>query len=194
MEHIWSSIPGWATFWPLYKMAVENAPDEAHFCEIGSWLGKSATYMAVEIANSGKRIQFDCVDPWEDGGPDLKHKAHLFPEPLYDMFLNNIEPVKEYINPIRKPSLSAARSYKKASLDFVMIDGSHVYEDVKADIKAWLPKIKPGGIIALDDVNWNGPRTAMKELLPMSKVVIHEAPQPKGSTKGPARYAHYVVE
>lgn len=33
----------------------------------------------------------------------------------------------------------------------VLIDGDHSYEGCKGDIEAWLPNIKPGGIIAIHD-------------------------------------------
>ena len=41
----------------------------AHFVEVGSYKGRSTSFMAVEIANSGKQIKFDCVDTWE-GSPE----------------------------------------------------------------------------------------------------------------------------
>jgi predicted O-methyltransferase YrrM len=37
------------------------------------------------------------------------------------------------------------------SIDFVYIDASHEYDDLVADIKAWLPKLNKGGIMAGDD-------------------------------------------
>lgn len=35
--------------------------------------------------------------------------------------------------------------------DLVLIDGDHSYEGCKGDIEAWLPNIKPGGILAIHD-------------------------------------------
>lgn len=49
------------------------------------------------------------------------------------------------------PSLDAAAMFADASIDFVYIDGAHEYDDLKADIIAWGPKVKNGGIIAGDD-------------------------------------------
>ena len=39
--------------------------------------------------------------------------------------------------------------YTDDKVDMVFIDGEHSYEDCKGDIEAWLPNIKPGGIIAI---------------------------------------------
>jgi hypothetical protein len=39
----------------------------------------------------------------------------------------------------------------KHLVDMVFIDGSHSYRGAKGDILAWLPNIKPGGIMAVHD-------------------------------------------
>ena len=49
----------------LYQQVVEKFPDGSHFVEIGAFLGKSSSYMCIEIANSGKNIKFDVVDHWD---------------------------------------------------------------------------------------------------------------------------------
>ena len=38
------------------------------------------------------------------------------------------------------------------SVDILFIDANHLYEDVKADTAAWIPKMAPGGIILWDDI------------------------------------------
>lgn len=65
IQHFWQNIHGWDDgIPPVYQEMVKQAEDGSHFVEVGSWKGKSSAYMAVEIANSGKRIRFDCVDTW----------------------------------------------------------------------------------------------------------------------------------
>ena len=88
---------------------------------------------------------------------------------LYDEFIRNIEPIKHIVNPVRMDSILAAATYADKSLDFVFIDGAHNYESVKADIQAWLPKVKIGGFIGGHDYgndepeNVNGVKKAVDE-------------------------------
>ena len=48
-------------------------------------------------------------------------------------------------------SVDAAAQVEDGSLDFVYIDGNHDYGPVLADMDAWWPKVKPGGIFAGHD-------------------------------------------
>jgi hypothetical protein len=119
--------------------------------------------MAVEIINSGKHINFDVIDTW-NGSTEHQTDPILENDGLYCEFIKNIEPVKHAINTIRMASLDAANTYADESLDFVFIDASHMYEDVKADLIAWYPKIKPGGILAGHDYGtWDGVTRAVNE-------------------------------
>jgi GR25 family glycosyltransferase involved in LPS biosynthesis/predicted O-methyltransferase YrrM len=138
----------WFSYPNLYKSMVEKFPSGSKFVEVGSWKGKSSAYMAVEIANSNKNIDFYCVDTWEGS---IEHKNNTEISMLYDIFLSNMKPVESYYTPLKMKSLDAVSRFGDHSLDFVFIDGSHEYEDVKEDIKAWLPKVKPGGILAGHD-------------------------------------------
>lgn len=193
LEHFHRNIPGWSSFAELYREMVASVRGGAHFVEVGSWLGRSAAFMAVEIHNSGKLIRFDCIDAWSDGGPDLAHKVAKMGEPLLTQFLRNTAPVAHLIHAIQSPSADAAALYDDASLDFVMIDASHVYEDVLADIRAWLPKVKSGGVIGFDDFNWSGVRRAITETIGVDNVEVRVNPTKTKTQKGPTRYAIYRV-
>lgn len=153
VEHFYENIQGWCGFYNIYRNAVNRFPNGSHFVEIGSWKGQSAAFMAVEIINSGKQIKFDCVDTWRGTLNEEQHQQDpsVINDTLYDEFIANMTPVEGYYTPIRMDSVSAAATYPDASLDFVFIDGDHLYEGVRADILAWLPKVKKGGFIAGDD-------------------------------------------
>ena len=167
MEHFFNNIDGWFTFPNLYSSMVSKFTSGSKFVEIGAWKGKSACYMAVEIINSGKDIKFDVVDTWS-GSVEHKEYQSIVEDTLYNEFLRNTEPVKHIINPVRASSLDASKLYEDSSIDFVFIDASHEYEDVKADIAAWLPKVKVGGVIAGHDYTpgaWPGVIQAVDEFV-----------------------------
>lgn len=158
MKHFYEKIEGW---WgcpsdnQLYREVVKYNKDGAHFVEVGSWAGRSSVQMAVNIINSKKNIKFDCVDTWEGSEDGANHKEMdvIKKGKLYDLFLKNTKRVKHVINPIRKPSVEAAKLYEDQSLDFVFLDADHSYESVTEDLNAWFPKLKPDGIFAGHDYN-----------------------------------------
>jgi hypothetical protein len=124
--------------------------------------------MAVEIANSGKQIRFDCIDPW--------NSVQFYLNSL-ELFHTNMQPAVGYYNAIQASSPAAAESYDDASLDFVYIDADHRYAAVSADIKAWLPKIKAGGWLAGHDYrlgHCDGVDRAVADHLPQFDVIPGE--------------------
>jgi len=158
IQHFYQNIHGWASgITEIYKQMVDNAaPGQFyHFVEVGTWKGTSAAFMAVEIANSGKDIQFDCVDTFEGSPNEPSHLVDpsVINKTLYEEFIDNMKPVEGFYRPVKMTSIEAADCYDDQTLDFVFIDAMHDYESVRSDIIAWFPKVKVGGIISGHDFN-----------------------------------------
>lgn len=177
MEHIFH-LPqfgeNWFSYHNLYKEFVERTPNGGKIIEVGVWKGKSVAFLGVEVINSGKNIQIDAVDTWRGTSNEVAHRDDWYVQndKLYELFLENIKPVTrgvhqhDVIRPVRKTSLDAAQDYPDRSLDAVFIDAAHDYDSVCADIRAWLPKVKPGGILAGHDWSWPTVRQAVQDTLP----------------------------
>ncbi len=57
------------------------------------------------------------------------------------------KPVNWYI----ERSVEAAKRFPVESLDFVYVDAAHDYDNVRADVEAWYPLVKVGGIVGGHD-------------------------------------------
>lgn len=168
----YKKIHGWFDYEAVYDQAVEDAYETipSVFVEVGSWLGRSACYMAELIQISGKPITLYCVDHFEGSE---EHKKFLSRKDisLHDQFIENITKggFTDVIKTISEQSVFASRHYFNFdSIDFCFIDASHDYHSVKEDILAWRPKVKQGGILAGHDYSNAHPGVikAVNEMVP----------------------------
>jgi predicted O-methyltransferase YrrM len=131
---------------------IERLPHKAHILELGTYKGKSFSYLLIEAINSGKDISVTGLDGfgWEDV------------RPAFDGFM---KPFEKHYNVFKGNAVDLAPYFTDQSLDFVFIDLSHTYEDTLREIRTYLPKIKPGGIIAGHDYHpeWPGVIKAVNE-------------------------------
>jgi len=149
LEHQYNTIGGWFNFQDIYSHMVTYF-DKGHFVEIGTFMGKSASFMGVEIINSGKPIIFDTIDTFEGSPEEINGKHSIYNKiDIKERAVNNLKNIP--VNIINCDSLSVAKSHMEESLEFVFIDGAHDYTSVLNDIKAWYPKIKKGGYIGGHD-------------------------------------------
>ena len=186
MEHFFQNTIGedWFTYPNLYSFVPQYFGEEAKFVEVGVWKGRSVSYLAVEDINANKNQKIYAVDTWagseehtDPNNPNYNPELTQDPDWLYNLYLQNIEPVKDIITSIKKSSLEAVNDFEDESLDFVFIDAAHDYENVKADILAWLPKIKRTGILAGHDYWPNDPvQIAVDEIFSSFKI---EKPYPR---------------
>jgi len=84
---------------------------------------------------------------------------------------NNTFSLKNF-NFIKDFSYNVVKNWNK-SFDYIFIDGSHIYEDVKKDFEDWFPLLEKGGIISFHDSTmyrggmeyWPGPSHLADELI-----------------------------
>ncbi len=184
MINTWQDIPGFFDFQDVYDQAAAEAKRRDILIEVGSFLGKSTAYMAERIkASPNFPLHFFAVDPWDEKDyadwwitccnpfPHPWPVPELIGKTLWEAFHFSMRETGSHlwINQLRMKSLPAAKRFEDGSVFFVFIDADHRYEAVKDDIAAWLPKIRPGGIIAGHDyyaTDWPGVAQAVDEAFP----------------------------
>lgn len=144
----------------------KQAAEAQHVVEVGVWLGRSTKAMAETCPGT-----IYAVDTWEGVPDDPDQHGRLYEDgvdTVFDRFRANLkrEIRSGKVIPVRTTSLQAAEWTNGSPCDFVFIDADHRYEAVCDDIRAWLPKIMPGGILAGHDYGWPGVNAAVNELLP----------------------------
>jgi tetratricopeptide (TPR) repeat protein/glycosyltransferase involved in cell wall biosynthesis len=151
-------IDGWMLY-PELLWLYETAERMQSVVEVGSWKGRSTH----AIASGCRRGEVWAVDHFRGSkGEEVQHAEAANPENIYRQFLNNTEELNN-LHILRMGSLEAAERFDDHSVDMVFIDAGHTYEDVKADIEAWLPKARI--LIAGHDFapEWPGVRRAVTE-------------------------------
>lgn len=154
MEHFYENIPGWFSYDYIYKDMVEQAEGDCLFVEIGSFRGRSTAFLAVEIANSGKNIRLECIDPMKLLGhyaESAVEKPEEFAGYSAPKFHERLASVKDHYKLHEMTSDEAVNLFEDGTIDFIMIDGDHSYEGVKKDLINFLPKMRSGGLVTGDD-------------------------------------------
>jgi len=159
----------------LMKLLGEVACPNMKVVEVGSWIGSSTAVIADHVSvYNGKVI---AVDHWQ-GNPGvaphrIADRIDVFLVFKYNMIALGLW---DCVCPIVTDSITASTFLADESFDLVFIDADHSYEAVKADIQAWTPKVKHGGILCGHDysASHEGLKQAVDELLkPKVKVMPH---------------------
>lgn len=142
-------IEGWMTPAEL-QWLFEQAKGLKMVAEIGAWKGRSTH----ALLSAGPIVH--TVDTWKGSDSEPAQQAAAKDDAVYWEFalgpagrMHAAEPQNLFVHRMR--SIEAARNFLDGTFDLVFIDGEHTYEAVKADIEAWLPKVKDGGLICGHD-------------------------------------------
>jgi cephalosporin hydroxylase len=180
-------IPGWYD-WEITYQELVTRTDSGLIVEVGSYLGLSLCSLGQMIKNSGKPLHAIGVDTCRGTGIENGYDHHAaavkdgggtFAGTLHR---NVIEcGLSRYVSLIVADSRTAAGFFADESLAAVCLDAQHDYENVKADIAFWLPKVRKGGVLMGDDMGiegqesvWPGVRQAVTELLPGFEYKPHD--------------------
>src|ERR1051325_7869364 len=174
----WHDIDGWFTWRAAQEEAVNSFPEGSRFVEVGTYLGRSLCSLAEVVGGSGKKMYVIGIDTCRGSGPEgsigkdyhgsaVAEGGGTFAGALHKNVLDC--GFGEKITLIISDSVSAAGLFGDASLDWVHLDARHDYASVKADIEAWLPKVKAGGWLSgdhYDTQKWPAGVKAVSDLLP----------------------------
>ncbi len=138
------------------SVVSQHLPCGSTGAEIGVWKGGFSAFLLREIAP--RRLHL--VDPWKFeqsyaeslyGGLEAKSQADM--DAIHDDVARRFrdEIARGQVVLHRSTSQQAASSLEDESLDWVYIDANHLYEFVRADLHAFLPKVRVGGLITGDD-------------------------------------------
>jgi hypothetical protein len=97
----------------------------------------------------GQRLY--CIDHWQPNYHPDDPAAQGDREDDYKVTRNRLAYLGDRAWVLRMDSLVAAKQFADEWFDFVYIDACHSSEAIKADIEAWWPKVKKGGILAGHD-------------------------------------------
>ena len=113
--------------------------------EVGVEQGRYSEVLCRE--NPG--LHLHCVDAWR---AYKGYREHVSQSKLDGFFEATQERLSGYtVTYHRGWSVEVAKTFNDSSLDFVYIDANHEFKQVCDDLYAWLPKVKPGGIISGHD-------------------------------------------
>jgi hypothetical protein len=174
----WNDIPGWFQWRSAQEEAAQRFPDGSRFVEVGNFLGRSLCSLGEVAQLAGKRFTLIGVDTCRGSGTEGPQGRDYHGAAVAEgggtfagLLHKNIIACGygDAIALIVADSLTAATFFADRSIEWVHLDARHDREHVRADIAAWLPKIKAGGWLSGDDydpIKWPEVVSTVTHLLP----------------------------
>lgn len=126
-----------------YDIAL-SLPKDAIIVEVGVDQGRSASVLCNVMENDRPDIRLNLVDSWEsvliDNLAKTRKMLTLFPHAATRTTIHHMS------------SAMAAERFRPESVDMIHIDAHHYKGGVDVDCEVWMPKLRPGGIWAMHDV------------------------------------------
>ncbi len=160
-----TSLEGWCTPEKARNMMDLICEVKPEVCvEIGVFGGASIypTASALKFLNQGQVYAIDpwansyCLDGYTHDHPNYQWWNRVDLNYIYRTFVNmlNNYQLRSYCTILQMTGSTALDRFDDESIDILHIDGNHSESIALGDVQMYLPKVKKGGYIWLDDANW----------------------------------------
>lgn len=170
IEEVLPTMQGWCSLSKALKLSESIIAIEPEIVvEIGIFGGRSLIPMAMTLQHLGKGVIYG-VEAWNPGAAtsfttnsenDNWWKEIDF-SAIKSGFLKKVVEC-ELASFARIVEIDAARAHSVFDvIDFLHIDGGHSAPAALLDVAHFLPKLRTGGILVFDDINWETTRIAVE--------------------------------
>lgn len=141
----------WAGYLPFASWLIKQI-EPTIFVELGTYYGNSYFGFCQAIYESGLQTKCYAVDTWKGE----EHTGFSSEDIFQKVNTHNNEKYKFFSRLLRMNFDEALECFTDGSIGLLHIDGLHTYEAISHNFKAWLPKLTPGAIILLHNINNRG--------------------------------------
>jgi len=134
--------------------------------EIGVFGGKSCIPMALACKKNGAGLVY-AIDPWENDAalenyppndPNANWWSQQNLDKVYKQFSEYLHThdLLPWVRIVRARSEDVCGMFgPRLPIDVLHIDGNHATETATRDVRNYLPRVRKGGWVWMDDVNWD---------------------------------------
>ena len=119
------------------------------FVELGTHSGNSYFSLCQSVLEAHIETKCYAVDTWLGD----EHAGHYDDDVFVTVRAHNEEHYAGFSQLLRMPFDDAVTHFSDESIELLHIDGLHTYEAVRHDFETWLPKLAPGAVVMLHDIN-----------------------------------------
>lgn len=174
-----AELQGWcsnAKSWLIYDLVRKSKPKVS--VEVGIFGGRSLSIIAQALRENEGGLVYG-IETWSGAGA-TRHRTDL----ANDFWWQNIDFVAikrqfykfflehhliDVTKVIELPSEHAFHGIP--AIDFLHIDGNHSMFGAAQDVVNYFGKLKPGGYVVFDDINWATTRAALEILMDNAELV-----------------------
>ena len=126
--------------------------DVKKFVEVGVWKSHLVKHL-LKSACKDVLEEYWAIDQWTVLGPEHGRMARRTVGDWHSMYIYCCKLMTYFpqLRVIRCTSLEGSALFAHGYFDMVFIDSSHFYDQVIADIKSWMLKVRSGGLLVGHD-------------------------------------------